>query len=151
MPWQSPVPRNDAEILLVEDNPGDVRLQQEPLKEGRFPARLHVVPDGERALAFLRHQGRYHTSPTPDLILLDLNLPRMDGREVLAQIKGEKSLRRIPVLIVSTSTREEDIHVSYDLHANCYIPKPIELSGLIEMGKMIEAFWLRLAVLPARL
>ena len=151
MPSRSDLPQKPAEILLVEDNPGDVRLLKEALKVGGFAGKLSVVRDGEQAMAFLRREDPYRASPTPALILLDLNLPRKDGREVLAEIKGEKTLRQIPVFIVSTSTREEDIRIAYDLHANCYIPKPIELEGMIELGRLIEAFWLRMVALPADL
>lgn len=143
-----PAYHRPVEILLVEDNPGDVRLMREALKEGEFDKRLSVANDGEQAMAFLRRQAPYEDAATPSLVLLDLNLPRKNGREVLAEIKGERSLRHIPVFVVSTSTREEDVTAAYDLHANCYIPKPIDLEGLIEMGKLIEAFWLRLAALP---
>jgi chemotaxis family two-component system response regulator Rcp1 len=144
----SPVRRKPVEILLVEDNPGDVRLMREALKEGGFVKRLSVARDGEQAIAFLRRQDPYADATEPALVLLDLKLPRKNGGEVLAEIKNDKTLRHIPVFIVSTSTREEDIAAAYDLHANCYIPKPIDLEGLIEMGRLIEAFWLRLAVLP---
>jgi len=121
---------------------------REALKEGGFVKRLNVAKDGEQALAFLRRQDPYGEAAPPSLVLLDLNLPRKNGREVLAEIKSEKSLRHIPVFVVSTSTREEDIAAAYDLHANCYIPKPLELEGLIEMGRLIEAFWLGMVVLP---
>lgn len=122
---------------------------REALKDGGFVKRLSVARDGEQAIAFLRRQAPFADATEPALILLDLNLPRMNGGEVLAEIKRDRNLRHIPVFIVSTSTREEDIAASYDLHANCYIPKPIDLEGLIDMGRLIEAFWLRLAVLPA--
>ena len=148
MPYRSHVSRKPVEILLVEDNPGDVRLMREALKEGGFVKRLNIVKDGEQALAFLRRQSPYEGVALPALVLLDLNLPRKNGREVLAEIKSDRSLRHIPVFVVSTSTREEDITAAYDLHANCYIPKPIDLEGLIEMGRLIEAFWLRMAALP---
>jgi two-component system, chemotaxis family, response regulator Rcp1 len=148
MPSSSVLPRKPVDILLVEDNPGDVRLMREALKEGYFVKRLTVARDGEQALAFLRRQEPYADAVAPSLVLLDLNLPRKNGREVLAEIKSERSLRHIPVFVVSTSTREEDIAAAYDLHANCYIPKPLDLEGLIEMGRLIEAFWLKMAVLP---
>ena len=121
---------------------------REALKEGGFIKRLNVAKDGEQALAFLRRQDPYSDAALPSLILLDLNLPRKDGREVLAEIKSERGLRHIPVFVVSTSTRDEDIAAAYDLHANCYIPKPIDLEGLIQMGKLIDAFWLRMVALP---
>lgn len=122
---------------------------REALKEGGFLKRLNVAKDGEQALAFLLRQGPYEEVAAPALVLLDLNLPRKNGREVLAEIKGEKTLRHIPVFVVSTSTRQEDIAAAYDLHANCYIPKPHDLEGLIEMGRLIEAFWLKMVVLPS--
>src|SRR5437870_4046658 len=136
---------NPVEILLVEDNPGDIRLMQEAFKEGCLESRLNITRDGEQALAFLRREGSYLDSPRPAFILLDLNLPRKDGREVLAEIKQDKSLRGIPVVVLSTSTSAEDIRCAYDLHANCYIPKPADLDGLIQLGKLIEHFWLKTA------
>ncbi|MGH9559514.1 MAG: response regulator [Bryobacteraceae bacterium] len=135
-----------AEILLVENNPGDVRLLQEAFKEADLICKLNVARDGEQALAFLYHQDPYANSRRPDLILLDLNLPRKDGREVLAEIKREKSLKRIPVVILSTSTRQEDIQKAYDLHANCYIPKPEDLESLVKLSHAIETFWFRSAI-----
>jgi chemotaxis family two-component system response regulator Rcp1 len=138
-----------VEILLVEDNPGDIRLMQEAFKEGKFRSHLNVTRDGEQALAFLQRTGSYADSPRPAFILLDLNLPRKDGREVLAEIKQEKSLRQIPVVVLSTSTSVEDVQTAYDLHANCYITKPPDLDKLIQVGKLIESFWLTTAVLPA--
>lgn len=137
------------DILLVEDNPGDVRLLQEAFKEGNFNGTLHVVRDGEQALAFLRREPPYQTAPRPTFVLLDLNLPRKDGREVLAEVKRERDLRQIPIFVLSTSTGCEDISRAYDLHANCYIPKPVDLERLIEMSERLEAFWLSTAVLPA--
>jgi chemotaxis family two-component system response regulator Rcp1 len=110
------------EILLVEDNPGDIRLLQEAFKEGGISSHLNITRDGEQAMAYLRQEGAYSNSPRPAFILLDLNLPRKDGREVLAEIKQDKSLRRIPVVILSTSTNAEDVRRAYDLHANCYVP-----------------------------
>lgn len=150
MPWSIPLPRQPVEILLVEDNLGDVRLVEEALKEGGFGGcRLSVVSDGEQALAFLHQEKSYENSPRPTFILLDLNLPRKNGQEVLAEIKQDERLRRIPVIILSTSTRSEDINQAYDLHANCYIAKPGNLNGLVEAGKIIEAFWLRTVLLPS--
>ncbi len=122
---------------------------REALKGGYFVKRLTVARDGEQAMAFLRRQGPYADVGPPSLVLLDLNLPRKNGREVLAEIKNDRSLRHIPVFVVSTSTRDEDIAAAYDLHANCYIPKPLDLEGLIEMGRLIEAFWLKMVVLPS--
>jgi CheY-like chemotaxis protein len=141
---QSPV-----EILLVEDNPGDIRLLQEAFREAGFAGRLNVTRDGEEAMAFLRREGVYSECPRPGFILLDLNLPRKNGREVLAEIKSETDLRQIPVVILSTSTNAEDVRAAYDLHANCYIPKPAELQCLVKLGRMIEDFWFSTAVLPA--
>jgi CheY-like chemotaxis protein len=138
----------DISILLVEDNPGDVRLTKEVLKEGQIIDRLYTVKDGVEALAFLRQQGKYATAPAPDLILLDLNLPRMNGREVLAEIKSDPKLRRTPVIVLTSSDAESDIHETYSLHANCYITKPVDLDQFIQVVKSIEAFWLGLVNLP---
>ncbi|MBI4497864.1 MAG: response regulator [Chloroflexi bacterium] len=136
------------EILLVEDNPGDVRLTVEALREGKVRNRLSVVMDGEEAVAFLRRQGQYAEAPRPDLILLDLNLPRKDGREVLAEIKADAQLRMIPVVVLTTSKAEQDILMSYHLHANCYITKPVDLDQFIVAVKSIEDFWLTVVTLP---
>jgi len=136
------------DILLVEDNPGDVRLTREALKEGKVTNTLHVVQDGVEALEFLRHEGAYAKAAHPDIILLDLNLPRMDGRELLAKIKADPSLRRIPVVILTTSKAEEDIIKSYDLHANCYITKPVDMERFITVVKSIEDFWFTVVKLP---
>jgi chemotaxis family two-component system response regulator Rcp1 len=136
-----------AEILLVEDNPGDIRLLQEAFKEAAFAGNLSITRDGEQAMAFLHQEGEYSSSRRPDLILLDLNLPRKNGLEVLAEVKQEQHLRQIPVIMLSTSTNNDDICRSYDLHANCYISKPADLFELIELGKAIEGFWLKWAVL----
>ena len=136
------------EILLVEDNPGDVRLTREALKEGKVLNELHVVEDGEEALAFLHREGKHAQAARPDLILLDLNLPKKDGREVLAEIKEDPSLRRIPVVILTVSKAEEDIIRTYDLHANCYVTKPVDLEQFIEVVKSIEDFWLCVVRLP---
>ena len=137
-----------VEILLVEDNPGDVRLTQEAFKDGKMLNKLHVVEDGMEALAFLKREGKYTGAPRPELILLDLNLPRKDGRDVLAEIKADRDLKRIPVVILTTSRSEEDILRSYDLNANCYITKPLELDKFIEIVKSIEDFWLAIVKLP---
>ena len=147
--------RHDAtgspiEILLVEDNPGDVRLTIEALKEGKVRNRLSVARDGVEALAFLRRQGAHANAARPDLILLDLNLPRKDGREVLADIKEDKSLRRIPVVVLTTSKAEEDILRTYDLHANCYIAKPMDLEQFISVVRSIDDFWLSVVRLPPK-
>ncbi|GEL73022.1 MULTISPECIES: response regulator [Myxococcus] len=138
------------EILLVEDNPGDVRLTIEALKEGKVRNRLSVARDGVEALAFLRRQGAYADAAQPDLILLDLNLPRKDGREVLAEIKVDPALRRIPVVVLTTSKAEEDILRTYDLHANCYIAKPVDLEQFISVVRSIDDFWLSVVRLPPR-
>jgi chemotaxis family two-component system response regulator Rcp1 len=136
------------EILLAEDNPGDARLTLEALKENKVSNHLHIVKDGVEAMAFLRHEGKYANAPRPDIILLDLNMPRKDGREVLTEIKGNESLRRIPVVILTTSQAEEDILRSYDLHANCYVTKPVDLEQFIKVVQSIEAFWLTIVKLP---
>jgi two-component system, chemotaxis family, response regulator Rcp1 len=137
------------DILLVEDNPGDVRLTREALKEGKVLNTLHVVGDGIEALEFLRHEGKYEKSVHPDIIPLDLNLPRMDGRELLAKIKTDPAQRRIPVVILTTSKAEEDIIKSYDLHANCYITKPVDLDKFITVVRSVEEFWFTIVKLPA--
>ncbi|MFQ3648503.1 MAG: response regulator [Anaerolineae bacterium] len=136
------------QILLVEDNPGDVRLTREALKDSKMHNTLHVASDGVEALRFLRGEGEYKGSPRPDIILLDLNLPRKDGREVLAEIKADESLRRIPVVILTTSDDEHDILRSYDLHANCYITKPLDLRQFATIVKTIENFWFQIVKLP---
>ena len=137
------------EILLVEDNPGDVRLTIEALKEGKVSNRLSVARDGVEALAFLRRVGPHANAVRPDLILLDLNLPRKDGREVLAEIKEDSHLRRIPVVVLTTSKAEEDILRTYDLHANCYITKPVDLEQFISVVRSIDDFWLSVVRLPS--
>jgi CheY-like chemotaxis protein len=136
------------EILLVEDNPGDVRLTQEALREGKVRNNLNVAKDGMEGLDFLRRLGPFAHAPRPDLILLDLNLPKMDGREVLAEIKEDADLRTIPVVVVTSSEAEEDIVRSYDLHANCYIKKPVNLDQFITVVHSIEQFWLTIVTLP---
>ncbi len=137
------------EILLVEDNPGDARLTQEALREGKIRNNLHHVKDGVEALAFLKREGAYAKVPTPDLILLDLNLPRKDGRQVLGEIKEDPRLRLIPVVVLTTSEAEKDIVKSYELHANCYITKPVDLEKFIEIVRAIESFWLAVVTLPS--
>ncbi len=136
------------EILLVEDNPGDVRLCQEALKESKVLNNLHVTVDGVEALEFLRKQGKFADAIRPDLILLDLNLPRKDGREVLAEIKEDESLRRIPVVILTVSSSEEDVLRSYNLHANCYITKPVDFDQFTNVVRQIEDFWFTIVKLP---
>ena len=138
------------EILMVEDNPGDVRLAMEALKEGKVRNHMHTVGDGEEALVFLRRQGQYAQVPRPDLILLDLNLPKKTGQEVLAEIKEDPDLRRIPVVILTVSQAEADILKTYNLHANCYITKPVDLDRFIEVVKSIEDFWLTVVMLPPK-
>jgi chemotaxis family two-component system response regulator Rcp1 len=137
-----------VEILLVEDNEADVRLTREALKENKVANNLYVVGDGEEAIAFLRQKGKYADAPRPDLILLDLNLPKKDGREVLAEIKVDDELKRIPVVVLTISKAEEDILKSYNLHANCYITKPIDLNQFMKVVQSIEDFWLALVKLP---
>ena len=135
-------------ILLVEDNPADVRLTQEVFKDGKIHNILSVVTDGEQALLYLRKSGKYEYMETPDLVLLDLNLPRKDGREVLAEIKGDNNLKLIPVIILTTSEAEKDILTTYAHHANCYIMKPVDLNRFIEVVRSIEEFWLTIVKLP---
>jgi CheY-like chemotaxis protein len=137
-----------VEVLLVEDNPGDVRLTREALREGKIRNNLHVARDGVEALAFLRRQGEHAGAPRPDLILLDLNLPRKDGREVLTEIKDDATLRQIPVVVLTSSQAEEDIIRAYDLHANCYISKPVDLDQFINVVRSIEDFWFTVVKLP---
>lgn len=137
------------EILLVEDNPGDVRLTQEALKENKVRNTMSVVEDGVEAISFLRQEGNYSDAPRPDLILLDLNLPKKDGREVLAEIKNDPDLKRIPVVVLTTSKAEEDIIKMYDNYANCYITKPVDLDEFISIIKSIENFWVNIVKLPA--
>ena len=136
------------EVLLVEDSPGDVRLTQEALREANRAVHLHVASDGVEAMAFLRREGSYAQVPRPDLILLDLNLPRMDGREVLAQIKSDESLKTIPTIILTTSEAEADILKSYQLQANCFLSKPVQLDDFENLVKSINDFWLTKVKLP---
>ena len=137
-----------VEILLVEDNPGDERLTREALKEGKVYNNFHWVKDGVEALDFLRRTGKFGAAPRPDIILLDLNLPKKDGREVLAEIKKDETLKRIPVVILTTSKAEEDVLKTYNLHANCYVTKPVDLEKFIVVVKSIDAFWLTVVTLP---
>ena len=138
------------EILLVEDSAGDVRLVKEALKENKFLNNLYVARDGVEAMKFLHQEGKYADAVRPDLILLDLNLPKKDGREVLAEVKGDEDLKRIPVVIMTVSEAEEDILKTYNLHANCYIAKPIDLDQFIKVVRSIESFWLTIVKLPPR-
>ena len=139
-----------VEVLLVEDSPGDVRLTREALREGKLGNNLHVVRNGVEALEFLNRAGQHAGEPRPDLILLDLNLPKKDGREVLAAVKADPDLRRIPVVILTSSGAEEDIARTYELHANCYIRKPVDLEQFISVVKNVESFWLTVVTLPSR-
>lgn len=140
--------KHSFEILLVEDNPGDVFLTQEALREGQFPHRLSVAEDGEQAMRFLRREGTYKNAPQPDLIFMDLNLPKKDGREVLAEVKNDPGLRHIPVIVLTMSEADQDIARAYKLHANCYLTKPIRMDDFLNMIRSVEDFWLRLVRLP---
>jgi CheY-like chemotaxis protein len=137
-----------VEMLLVEDNPGDVRLTKETLRDAKVMVNLHVVGDGVEAMAFLRKESKYANTPRPDLVLLDLNLPKKDGREVLAEIKQDPDLKRIPVVILTISNGQEDILKSYNLHANAYVTKPLNLEQFAKIVKAIEDFWLTVVKLP---
>lgn len=136
------------DILLVEDNPGDVDLAREALGMGKLHNTLHVVQDGVAAMDFLRKTGKYVNAPRPDLMILDLNLPKKDGRQVLAEIKEDEDLKRIPVIILTSSRAEEDVLRSYNLHANCYITKPMDMKQFLHVVQSIEEFWLSIVVLP---
>ncbi len=138
------------DILLVEDNPGDVRLAQEALKESKVRNKLYIVEDGVEAMQFLRQQGKYGGVPRPDLILLDLNLPRKSGREVLTEVKTDDSLKRIPIVVLTVSKAEEDVVRCYDYHANCYITKPLDFNQFMEVTKAIDDFWLTIVKLPPK-
>lgn len=137
-----------VEILLVEDNPGDARLTEEAFKDSRLLNSMHRVSDGVEALAYLRHEGQYATAARPDIILLDLNMPRKDGREVLAEIKDDPDLKSIPVVVLTTSDADTDVIKSYELHANCYITKPVDLEKFMNIVQRIEDFWLAIVRLP---
>ncbi len=147
MPDQSAPP---IEILLVEDDPGDVLMTREAFEDYKIANRLSVVSNGEDAIAYLRRQGRFADAPTPDLVLLDLNLPRRDGREVLADIKSDPSLRRIPVVILTTSDAEEDVIAAYDLHANAYVRKPVDFEQFVSAVRAIDDFFITVVRLPPR-
>jgi chemotaxis family two-component system response regulator Rcp1 len=136
------------DILLVEDSVGDARLSLEAMRDSKIRNKMHHVVDGEEAMAFLRKEGKYSKVPRPDLILLDLNLPKKDGREVLAEIKNDDELRRIPVVVLTVSSAEEDILKSYNLHANCFITKPLDLSQFMKVVQSVEDFWLTIVKLP---
>ena len=135
-------------ILLIEDNPGDVRLTKEAFKEGKTDIKLEVIMDGVEAINYLRRKDKYADRVTPDLVLLDLNLPKWDGREVLKEMKADKDLKRIPVVVLTTSNAEQDIINAYDLHANCYINKPVDFDNFFDIIQKIEDFWLITASLP---
>lgn len=135
-------------ILLVEDNAGDARLAMEALRDSKIKNSMHHVSDGEEAMAFLRREGRYMDAPKPDLVLLDLNLPRKDGREVLAEIKADEDLKRIPVVILTVSSDDEDVFRAYGLHANCFITKPLDFHQFVKVVRSIEDFWLSIVKLP---
>jgi CheY-like chemotaxis protein len=137
------------DILLIEDNPGDVRLTREALKEAKVRNTLQVVQDGEEAMAYLQRVGRYKDATRPDVIFLDLNLPRKTGLEVLKDVKADNDLRRIPIVVITTSSAEQDIIRSYDLHANCYVTKPVDLGQFLEVVKSIDEFWLTIVRLPS--
>ena len=137
-----------VEFLLVEDNPGDVPLTQEALKDSKVRNNLNILGDGISALSFLRRESPYENAPRPDIILLDLNLPRMDGRELLSHIKADPKLKRIPVVVITSSEAEQDILRTYDLHVNCYVTKPVDLDQFIKVVQSIETFWLTIVQLP---
>ena len=136
------------DVLLVEDDPGDVLLIREAFEDNKVHNRLHVVPDGVEALTFLRQEGEHADAPRPDLVLLDLNLPRKDGREVLAEVKGDESLQHIPVVVLTTSKAEEDVLRSYKLHANAYVTKPVDFNRFIEVVRQIDEFFVTVVKLP---
>lgn len=149
MPTHMPQPAKPIEVLLVEDNPGDVRLTQEALKNGKVINHLSVVSDGVEATDFLFRRGKFDQAPRPDLILLDLNLPRKNGREVLKEIKDDPDLRRIPVMVLTTSSAEQDLQKAYNLHANCYVTKPVDLDQFLAVVRSIENFWFKIVTLPS--
>ena len=138
------------DILLIEDSPGDVRLTKEALNEIKMDSELYIVNDGVEAYEFLTKKDKYNDMPTPDLILLDLNLPKMDGRELIERIKENEKLKSIPVIVLSTSNDQEDVNKLYQLQANCYLTKPVDFLGFIELMKAIEMFWMRLVLLPSK-
>ena len=147
----NPISCGPVEILLVEDNPGDVRLTQEALKEGKIYHNLWVAKDGEVALAMLHRQGEHAAMPLPDIIFLDLNLPRIDGRDVLARIKEDEELKMIPVVVLTSSGAEADILAAYNLHVNCYVTKPVDLDQFMTVVKAIESFWMTIVKMPSRI
>lgn len=139
-----------VEILLVEDNPGDARLTIEAMREAKVRNRIIVVEDGVEAMEYLRHEGRHADAPRPDLILLDLNLPKKDGRAVLAEVKSDPALKRIPVVVLTTSSAEEDVIRAYDLHANAYVTKPVDLEQFMKIVALIDEFWISVVTLPPK-
>lgn len=144
------VPQRAIDVLLVEDDPGDVLMTREAFEENKVANQLSVVSDGVSAMAYLRREGEYAEATTPDLVLLDLNLPRMDGREVLAAMKSDEDLRRIPVVVLTTSEAEEDVLRSYSLHANAYVTKPVDFQRFIDVVRQIDDFFVSVVRLPAR-
>ncbi len=141
---------DEIQILLVEDNPGDVRLTKEALRGAKVANELHVVGDGEEAIEFMRQRGRHRDAPQPDIVLLDLNLPRIDGVEVLADIKSDPELAKIPIIVLTSSSAEADIQRAYELHANCFISKPVDFTEFIDAVRSLEGFWLKIVRLPTR-
>lgn len=144
----NPLARKPFHILLVEDSPADVLLTKEALSHNKLLVELHVVENGMQAMEFLRHNGPYSEAPTPDLVLLDLNLPLKDGREVLAEVKADPHLRSIPVVVLTTSQAEEDVLRAYGLHANCYITKPVDFESFVNVVRSIQQFWFSIVTLP---
>ena len=143
--------KNDmVEILMVEDNPADVRLTREAFKDAKVLNHMNIVVDGEEAMAFLRQEGKYADAPRPELILLDLNLPKKDGREVLAEIKKDPELKRIPIVVLTTSDDEKDVLKAYDLHVNAYVRKPVDLHQFMKVVEAVEYFWLTVVRLPVK-
>ncbi len=140
--------QHPVKILLVEDNPGDVLLTREAFNEGSYFPELSVVEDGEEALRFLRKQGDHRNAPRPDLILLDLNLPKKDGRELLAEVKQDPDLQQIPVIVLTTSEADQDVRRAYRLHANCYLTKPLDMDSFLRKMRAVEDFWLNVVRLP---
>jgi two-component system, chemotaxis family, response regulator Rcp1 len=145
----TPTSAPTVDILLVEDSPGDVRLTREALRDSRIATRLHVTGDGEEALAFLRREGVHKHAPTPSLVLLDLNLPRLDGRDLLRIMKSDPDLTRIPVVVLTTSVAEADVRSVYDVGGNCYVTKPLDYDGFVDVMRRIEEFWLTIVRLPS--
>lgn len=144
----NPLARKPFHILLVEDSPADVLLTKEALSDSKLLVQLHVAENGMQAMEFLRHHGQYSEAPTPDLVLLDLNLPLKDGREVLADVKADPHLRSIPVVVLTTSQAEEDVLRAYGLHANCYITKPVDFESFVNVVRSIQQFWFSIVTLP---